>query len=481
MAIPSNTIWEVRTGGNVLNGGGFVTGSGGTDYSLQDSAQLSVADGSSSSTTNLNSATGGFTAAMVGNVLCISGGTLTAGRYRITAYVDTNNVTLDRALNTGSGSTVNVGGALSTPEDADPAATYAGYVAGNTIYIASGTYTKTSTRTLTVDGDLTGGEVTFIGYPAGGSRSDIDIVESDMPVFTSATNSVVILTTDAVNRTRFRNIKCTHTAATRGVGFGNSANTSAGIIYENCIADGCSIGFYPGSGNNVTFALYSRCLAKNCVSAGFYLNASPTCRYEYCVATGTTAGPGFGFGSGNAINVSYYRCISSNNKGNAGNGWSDLSTTSNIAAMVNFDNCLAYGNVAHGWQYFFTTGGYRNASYNNCMAVANSGFGVRIGSTGLMDGKFPRVRNFAYFNNTSGNYSGFKDGDNIINLLTDPFTLASTGNFTLNTNISGGRYLKGSGYPSEIGPKSSITTNFDDVGVAQHSDNSMIFILGMME
>ena len=51
MAIAATTVWEVRTGGAETNGGGY--SSGGTDYSQQTAAQLSVTDGASISTTNL--------------------------------------------------------------------------------------------------------------------------------------------------------------------------------------------------------------------------------------------------------------------------------------------------------------------------------------------------------------------------------------------------------------------------------------------
>lgn len=140
MAIGAGTIWRVRIGGADTNAGCFdptVSGAG-TDYTDQDSPQLSVTDLACSGTpwTTLTSATGGFTSAMIGNGIVISGGSnFTAGRYIITGRTDTNTITVDRAAGaTGacSGGTGKVGGAMAsmlTPN----ASGYA--VDGNIIYV----------------------------------------------------------------------------------------------------------------------------------------------------------------------------------------------------------------------------------------------------------------------------------------------------------------------------------------------------------
>ena len=117
-ALQSDTTWEVRTTGNNTNGGCYDTGGTGTDYSQQDAAQLSLTDlAQNLSSTTLTSATGGFTSAMVDNCIQITGagsGAFTLGFYEITAFTDTNTVTLDRtACSTAncSGGTGAVGGA----------------------------------------------------------------------------------------------------------------------------------------------------------------------------------------------------------------------------------------------------------------------------------------------------------------------------------------------------------------------------------
>jgi hypothetical protein len=52
MALPTTTVIEVRTTGNDSNGGGFVAGASGTDYSQQNSAQYTFSNLASSNATS---------------------------------------------------------------------------------------------------------------------------------------------------------------------------------------------------------------------------------------------------------------------------------------------------------------------------------------------------------------------------------------------------------------------------------------------
>ena len=169
MASIATNIWEFRaTAGDANAGGGFDTASGGTDYSNQNSAQLQLTDLATSGigVTTLTSATGGFTAAMVGNYIQIRSGTnLVTGFYRVTAYTDTNTVTIDRAADDGvggvSGGSGDLGGALDILTDAFIEDVNA-VIAGNTIYIKNdGTATMSTVSTardgtaelpITIDG-----------------------------------------------------------------------------------------------------------------------------------------------------------------------------------------------------------------------------------------------------------------------------------------------------------------------------------------
>jgi len=146
-AINAGTVWECRSTGNLANGGGYYNRNPGTsvDYSQQNAAQLSLTDlACVTTTTTLTSATGGFTAAMAGNVIKITSGTnFIAGWYEITAYTNTNTVTLDRTPVTGSNGSSGVGkvgGGIALGSDTIDNEFWVQVVAGNTIYV-TGTWT----------------------------------------------------------------------------------------------------------------------------------------------------------------------------------------------------------------------------------------------------------------------------------------------------------------------------------------------------
>lgn len=473
MAIPATTIWEVRTGASSSNGGGFdpVSGTPGTDYSQQTSAQVAYTDLVINAVTNTQctSVTTPFTSAHVGNIINITGGVgFTIQRVQILS-VATGIATCDKSLGTLSSVSGigNLGGALAGPENADLA-----YSPGNVIYIASGVYSSSLTRTLTCDGSLTGGEISLIGYLAGGSRLDSDVVESSMPGFTTGTNSIAKFTLNGVNRVRLRNIKITDTAGTRGDGFTVSAS-STGVVFENCIVDGCLRGFYDG-GNSLAGSTYSRCLARNCTSAGFFgAGSGSVVTLSWCVAT---ANAGYGFET-NGIGHVYLNCLSYANTGANGHGFADVNTTSDVAAEMIFRNCVAYGNAQSGFRFAYTTGGMRGMEFDNCISEANAAFGSSCATSGLMDGTYPRVRNFAYYNNTSGLTQNFRSGEGQITGSSSFFTNAAGGDFSLSTY--GKSVLQGMGYPTELGPRGSTTATFPNVGASDpQAASSGGFILG---
>lgn len=110
--------WYLRLAGDNQNGGGYDgdTYPGGSNLSNQDSPALSVTDlASTTGTSIVTSATGGFTASMIGNAIRIKSGTnFTPGFYWITAVSDTNTATVHADPTNGSnasGGTARVGGA----------------------------------------------------------------------------------------------------------------------------------------------------------------------------------------------------------------------------------------------------------------------------------------------------------------------------------------------------------------------------------
>jgi hypothetical protein len=452
------TQWECRTTGSNNNGGGY--SSGGTDYSQQNAAQLTVTDAAAVSTTNLSSATGGFTSNMVGNVVNVVG----QGRRTITAFVDTNNVTCNAAWGTFAAATANVGGALLDVETA--LANTGAAIAGNIVWIANGTYTLTVTRSILADGTATN-PIEVIGY--NGSRTRADLTEANMPVFTSATNSVAIFTTNAATNLVFRNIKVTHTAATRGNGWVNITVVSTNLAWINCIADGCLSGWLIGASSATACAgcEWSDCTARNCTgtgtSAGGFVDNFASAHFNMWRNCYSHDNAGVGFKSvGLTLEaLLFINCIADTN---TQSGFLDGATTAVFGTK--WIGCTSYGNTQHGFRSESTTGGAAAvAGPVNCIAYGNSQRGYSCATTAMLNNgnSLLGARNNAAGANTAGNYENWATPEGAITLTADPFTNAAAGDFSLNTTAGGGAALRELAFPAAIG----LTSNFASVGAAE--------------
>ena len=163
-AISAATVWEIRTTGAQTNGGGFVAGATGDDFSQQDEPEWNdlAVTSEGAGTTML---TASADANMVGNILYVVSGTnATVDRYEIKSVSAGTSITTDKNWCTGAcaDGVVDIGGAL----------TFGGlldddigedFVAGNTIYIKAGTYTLGEQTTWSSAGSTTA-VIKFIGY-----------------------------------------------------------------------------------------------------------------------------------------------------------------------------------------------------------------------------------------------------------------------------------------------------------------------------
>lgn len=176
MAVNETAVFRVRTGGSNTNGGGYDPGisGAGTDYSQQDAAQLGpLTDIVCAASTTVTSVTGGFTSAMIGNAIWITGGGATAGAYFITARADTNTITVDRTPGTVTAGTGRVGGAWASPV-VNMSSTH--IQPGVTIYVrgAGSDYPTAVDYTLS----------TTVFNPAGSNQRPIRIIgENGRPMF----------------------------------------------------------------------------------------------------------------------------------------------------------------------------------------------------------------------------------------------------------------------------------------------------------
>lgn len=433
MAIPADTVWEVRTtGSDTLCGGGFSTankGATGVDYSQQDAAKYTyTADLSGVGTTALTSAGALFTNDILGNVIFISG----QGFYCVTAFTNSSTVTVDRALGTFSGATGYVGGSLASPGNA-----FLAHVASNTIYIKSGTYSVTSASTNVASGciNMTGGAATaitrIIGY--GTTRGD------------NGTKPILQASGIATFTMAFVNNSCS---------------------VENITLDGAGLTSSRGFSAATQSNLYN-CIVKNCTN-----NAYLTASSYNCEATGCATQPAFS--GGTAVNcvannntvtgftgTTCFGCISSNNTGASSDGFQPNAGVSFII------NCTAYANGRNGF-FAGTQATTRFYLFANCIAYGNTAFGFT--ATAAMDNAF--LFNCAGGSNTSGNFDSTKltSGKNIgfATLTSNPFTNSSGDDYSLNTRVDGGALCRAGSYPPSF---LGLSTNrYQDIGAVQHKD-----------
>ena len=240
MAISAATIWEVRTTGNQNNGGGFVAGATGTDYSQQDDAEdsgtdLACADGDLASPV-ITSATHNFIAADVGNIIHITAGTgWTAGWYEIVS-VDTNAATLDRACGTDgakTGGTWYLGGAFAiTGNLASDFFGATAKTAGNTVYIKNGTHALGETISAGADG-TTSAPIKVIGYKS--TRGDAPTL-TDRPLINCAA-----LTINCAQYFFWENLSFTGTSGSRTVytAAGEGINKYINCKFHNTSTGSC--------------------------------------------------------------------------------------------------------------------------------------------------------------------------------------------------------------------------------------------------
>lgn len=451
MAFAATVAWEVQTGGNDANGGGFdaVSGTPGTDYSQQTAAQVAFTDLVIDGTTNTDCTSAGnpFTSAHVGNIVNITGGTgFTVQRVQIMS-VTAGVARMDKSLGTlgSTGGTGNLGGCLLTWGAANSLA-----IAGNTIWIKSGTYTLTSTVQLANAG-TNAKPVRWIGYQT--TRGDDT---GTRPVLTSATNSVALITV-GVDWHVFRNIKFTHTATTRGYGF-HSSVASRNYAVFNCEFDGC-LSANKSDNLGAEYSSYciiiSDCWIHDCTGYGLRLAG---CVVTNCVVEGNAGG---GILIGTFINSlsSILDCLI---VGNTGDGIDILFTNTQ---HVYIKNCVIAGNSSDGMA---DAGGYgiTFGMLLNNIFFGNGGYGLNFpagaGSALLMI-------NNAFKDNTSGQRSStVPAGENDITLTANPFTDSASGDYSLNNTAGGGALLRALSYPTAF--PDGLTDDYRDIGAAQHAD-----------
>jgi hypothetical protein len=459
VSLASTTVFEVRPGaGSAVNGGGFVPGSSGTDWSQQNAAQYSVADGVLNGTATVTSATAGFGADVVGNIVYIAG-----AWYQIVSRTNATTIVLDRATGSGTGQTINIGGALDLCATAEPLLT-----AGMTLWIKAGTQTITSNLALANSGDSTNGPISWRGY---------DQVRGDhtgnRPLITASTNSVDLIrgsTSQETNCRIFDNINWSSTAGTPGNGIctGTGAFGMRFLVVSNCKISGVKNGFI---GDNATYnsflGLYLANVEITSCTVDGIRNTSAPMTFDGCYVHGN-AGYGLNLlsnpgtpGSSGIAGISFNSSVFySNSLGGA--NLSEAGVLSTSGCQIVLDHSVFVSNGGDGVKSGVANANLVLFSSENCIVYGNSGYGVNITNAAAL---VVVNRNNAYGNNTSGARNNLAAGTNDVTLTADPFTARTGNDFTLNTTAGGGAACRGAGFPGAI--SGLVTAGGADIGALQ--------------
>ena len=315
--------------------------------------------------------------------------------------------------------------------------------AGDTLRIVAGTYTLTSTVSVN---DSIGGTTYQAATIIEGYRG--------IPVITSATNSVALFTTDTGTLTYFilRDVKLTHTAATRGVGLlGAGANASQPQWYlQDVEIDGCSNGVSESS--RLSLAKMERVTIRNCTSHGASITNASSFFLTGCKFI-NNSGAGFVIATNANASPFIERCIFS---GNTLDGFSFDASARNTA--IRFMHCTFEGNGGEGLNLPVGSTGSIHPVLTSNVFWGNTNYGLEVGTN--PSGAGNTNDNNAYGGNTSGDHTGWYDGDNKISLSVDPFRNAASENWEPNEAGTGGALLRGAG------------TNGADVGAVQHEGST---------
>lgn len=448
MAVTAGTTWHVGpvatyASASDNNGGGFNPAASGTSYAYGASLPaggapiLALTDLACASNTTLTSATGGFTAAMIGNLVRIVSGTnALAGWYEITARASANSVTIDRTCATDGNMTDgvgNVGGVL-----ASPGALTAAWA--NTTLAASGqiAYLKTGTYTLTT---TTPGPAGPVSIPAvyrcvieGYNTAFADcgaLATIDAGAQTSIGAMFTYASTTAAYRQIVKAVKLNGKSGAGNDGFNltDAEQRAYGCVAINCDQATTNYGFSSGSCEN--------CLAQDC-GLGF----TAACFLSDCRATSCTD---------NGIVLSTVGCHAAVHciaDANLGSGFV-------AGGSQMFKNCTAHGNGVDGFDLNSTD----DCLAVNCAAVSNTGNGY----TTLLD---TLLVNCADYGNAARATTGAQAPRDInpVTCTGDPFVDAAGGDFRPDATAAQGVYLRAAGR----GPYGQ--TNAVDIGAVQHAD-----------
>lgn len=445
MALSEHTVWDVRTTGSNTNGGGFVTGASGTDWSQQDAAQYAVTDAVTDGSSTITSATASFGTDVVGNILYITGGTgaIVTDFYQITVRNSATSITVERStgLTTGTGATLNIGGSFQTIQTAMARMSIDGMIA----YVKQGTYnliTAINTPTasfVTGDRRLLGYTTTHGDNPTGTGR----------PTVKTDGNAINALLVDNMGW-RIGSFIFDGSGASAGL-TGISADTTQHTTIHHCKVVNFSIRGIDINTGPAAIANVIDCEVTNCAQG------ITTTAYLKMINCWVHDNTGVGLICGEFVTI--LRSVISNNTGASSDGIQ-------CAHHVAISHCVIMGNGRDGIRTTFPYAIGLGGQIVNNVLMSNGGYGIHT-ENGLARA-YETVDYNAFFNNTSGARNVILAGPHDVTLTADPFINAAGNVYHLNTTAGGGAALRAAGFPGLF--PGGLTTGYLDIGAAQHQD-----------
>lgn len=448
MALAAATVWEVRpTVGADTNGGGFVTGASGTDWSQQNAAQYALSNGVTNGTATIGTVSA--SADMVGNIVYVTGGTgsVVANWYQIVSAIAGVSITVDRStgLTAGTGVTLNIGGALATI-----AGVFATATACNIFWIKN-------TGNLTVSVALqpafqnNPSPMQFIGY--GTTRGD-----TGRATWTTSTNSIHLVNFQSGAFCYiFQNLVFSSTAGTPGDGIRNNNTVIINVAIVNCKFSGFAYAVN-GDYNLIDYfdaLMMVNCEVSGCANSGV-VNSATTYLIGCYFHDNTTHGFFFdGPSNGRDSRLFATRCVFYNN---GGRGVYLAYGSHTFTSLV---NCDFVSNTNDGLE--FNSGFDYPISVVNCIFASNGGYGINVINPTTYAANLNLAN--AYYSNTSGAVSNASmSSASDVTLSASPFTAPASADFSLNSTAGGGTACKAVG---NNGGTLFASTSSLDIGAVQ--------------
>lgn len=473
-ALPTNsTVWELRTVGSDTNGGAFVTGASGTDMSQFDNknaaacvgcqsatVNISATDAVANGTTTITSNTMNGSAAIVGNVIFLSGGTgtLSPGWYEVVTFVSniagTTTFTVDRNVAAGTGITMNIGGALATFQQMS---TNVSLAAGSGAWVKATASYDFSTTVDLLNGATNTGQAFINGYTT--TRGDNGKPTLLALAGLAGGNSYILRWNGSPEGSTLANfiLDCDNRNFTRGFNYNTAQETLRNITVQNCSDQAFVWNQIGACYECTTINVPSATAASSGFSAYLSNNVEVTC--VNCSALGTTAAGGIAFQS--MCQGLFVNTILANFSGATTDAWT-CTTQEGILTVL---NASIYGFTRDAFRFAENvTNDLRPILIRNSV-ISNIG-GFCFNSVGTLTFTQPNHsvdHNGCNTTGASGFYNNWGSGTNDVTLSVNPFTNPAGNDFSLNSTAGGGAAVKGAGFPGIV----SGGTGHMDMGALQ--------------